>query len=82
MSTLTIRNIEPAMKDKRRMAAAAHGQSMEEDVRTVLTEVAQPAGLGSRIHARFAALGGLDLDLPASVDVPRAASLDRSERKF
>lgn len=69
MSTLTIRNIEPVIKDKLRLAAAAHGRSMEAEVRSILRNaLAQPAvagGLGSRIHARFAALGGVDLALPA-----------------
>ena len=78
MSTLTIRNIEPATKDKLRRAAAAHGRSMEEEVRTILRNaLAQPtpaSGLGSRVHARFAALGGLDLALPERSDAPRAAN--------
>jgi antitoxin FitA len=76
MSTLTIRNIEPALKDKLRHAAAAHGRSMEEEVRTILRNVlTQPAattGLGSRIHARFARLGGVELPLPERRDLPRA----------
>lgn len=76
MSTLTIRNIEPAIKDKLRHAAAAHGRSMEEEVRTILRNVlTQPAattGLGSRIHARFAGLGGVELSLPERRDLPRA----------
>ena len=78
MSTLTIRNIEPATKDKLRRAAAAHGRSMEEEVRTILRNaLAQPtpaSGLGSRVHARFAALGGIDLALPERSDAPRAAN--------
>ena len=80
MTTLTVRNIEPVIKDKLRMAAAAHGRSMEEEVRTILRNaLAQPiasGGLGSRIHARFAALGGVDLDLPERNEPVRAASFD------
>jgi antitoxin FitA len=81
MSTLTIRNLEPAIKDKLRMSAATHGRSMEEEVRTILRSVlSQPAapatGMGSRIHARFAAIGGVELDVPARTSVPRAASFD------
>ena len=83
MSTLTIRNIEPATKDKLRRAAAAHGRSMEEEVRTILRNaLAQPtpaSGLGSRVHARFAALGGLDLALPERSDAPRAANFGDGE---
>ena len=80
MSTLTIRNLEPAIKDKLRLAAAAHGRSMEEEVRTILRNVlAQPVpalGLGSRIHSRFAALGGVELNLPERAAMPRAAQFD------
>ena len=81
MSTLTIRNVEPVIKDKLRLAAA-HGRSMEEEVRSILraalTQPAAPRGLGSRIHARFAALGGIDLALPERSDLPRAASFDEN----
>jgi plasmid stability protein len=81
MSTLTIRNLEPAIKDKLRMSAATHGRSMEEEVRTILRSVlSQPAkpatGMGSRIHARFAAIGGVMLEVPARTGTPRAASFD------
>jgi hypothetical protein len=71
MTTLTIRNVEPVIKDKLRMAAAANGRSMEEEVRMILRNVlANPSpssGLGSLIHARFAAL-------PKSGTTTRAAS--------
>jgi plasmid stability protein len=77
MTTLTIRNIEPAIKNKLRRAAALHGRSMEEEVRTILRNaLAQPApasGLGSRVHARFAALGGIELPPMERKDTPRAA---------
>ena len=78
MSTLTIRNIEPDLKTRLRHAAAAHGRSMEEEVRVILRRVlAQPAsapGLGSRISARFAQEGGTDLQLPKRADTAHAAS--------
>ena len=80
MSTLTIRNIEQVIKDKLRMAAAAHGRSMEEEVRTILRNVlaqpTAPSGLGSRIHARFAAIGGVELDLPTRSQAVRAGNLE------
>lgn len=77
MSTLTIRNIDADIKDKLRLTAAAHGRSMEEEVRTILRSVlSQPAaatGLGSRLHARFAAIGGVDLPLTERTEAARAA---------
>lgn len=82
MSTLTIRNLEPAIKDKLRLAAAAHGRSMEEEIRTILRHVmSKPigeTGLGSRIHARFVALGGWDLSAPIREQTPRAPAFDAS----
>lgn len=78
-TTLTIRNLSPDLKDRLRMAAATHGRSMEEEVRTILrhalTHAPAQAGLGSRIHARFAALGGVDLEPPPRTERARAADL-------
>lgn len=77
MSTLTIRNIDNEIKHKLRLAAAAHGRSMEEEVRTILRSVlSQPAaatGLGSRLNARFSAIGGVDLPQPERTEPARAA---------
>lgn len=78
MSTLTIRNLEPHITDKLRQTAAAHGRSIEEDVPTFLRQVlSQPAagsGLGSCVHARFAALGGAeDVNMPPRTELPRGA---------
>jgi antitoxin FitA len=52
---------------------------MEAEARCILADAlvtdedAPSAGLGSRIHARFAALGGLELDLPARSKQPKSA---------
>ena len=77
MSTLTIRNLDTEIKDKLRLSAAANGRSMEEEVRTILRSVLlQPApatGLGSRLSARFAAIGGADLPQPERTEPARAA---------
>lgn len=79
MTTLTIRNLDAALKEKLRTVAARHGHSMEAEVRNILrdTLLAQrpDQGLGSRIRARFAEAGGVDLDLPARTDAGRAADL-------
>jgi antitoxin FitA len=69
VATLTIRNLEPAVKERLRVRAAEHGRSMEAEARRILqTALGEPAhaqrNLYERIHARFAALGGIDLDLP------------------
>ncbi len=79
MATLTIRGLDDDTKARLRVSAARHGRSMEAEVRSILEE-ALPAerasgGLGSRIHARFAKVGGVELDLPRRSEAPRAATL-------
>ena len=80
MPTLTIRGLDEETHARLRVRAAQHGRSMEAEVRAILAErLASPTpefGLGSHIHARFAALGGADLDLPARSEPPRAAVFD------
>ena len=38
MSTLTIRNVEPAVKEQLRVRAARNGRSMEAELRAILVE--------------------------------------------
>jgi plasmid stability protein len=70
MATLIIRNFDDALKKRLRVRATEHGHSMEAEARHILqlalTENRrQPErNLYDRIHARFAALGGVDLELP------------------
>lgn len=68
MASITIRNLDEAVKRRLRIRAAEHGRSMEEEVREILRkavgEPPAPGNLGRSIHARFAALGGIELDLP------------------
>ncbi|MEQ1635172.1 MAG: hypothetical protein ABL903_00680 [Methylococcales bacterium] len=69
MTNLTIQNIGESVKAGLILRATKHGQSMEEETREILRQVLLPLpngneGLGSRIHRRFAALGGVELILP------------------
>ena len=77
MATLTIRNLDEDLKARLRVAAASNDRSMEEEVRVILRRAlsvpAQQAGLGQRIHERFAALGLSELALPSRHDQARAA---------
>jgi plasmid stability protein len=80
MSTLTVRNLDDALKTRLRVRAAQNGRSMEAEVRAILhASLAGDAGpgdrLGSRISARFAGLAGDALQLPSRDDAPRAADL-------
>lgn len=80
MGTLTIRGLDDETKARLRVRAAHHERSMESEVRAILqAALDQPVaqrGLGSRIHERFAALGGVDLELPDRTGVPREAVFD------
>lgn len=80
MASITIRNLDEDLKAKLRVVAANHGRSMEEEVRVILAQALSQketqGGLGSRIHARFASIGGADIELPARETKARAADLD------
>lgn len=82
MASLTIRNLDDELKALLRLQAARHGRSMEEEVRVILRQAVAPPpsrpagsiGLGSRIRAHFAALGGVELEVPDRASSPKAAS--------
>ena len=68
MASITIRNLDDDVKRRLRVRAAEHGRSMEEEVRDILrlsvSAPEAPRNLGQAIHARFVALGGVDLQPP------------------
>ena len=81
MATLTIRNLDESLKSRLRMRAAARNRSMEEEARQILRAALQePAvrtqDLGSRIRARFAALGDVQLPIEARQAVREPPALD------
>ena len=68
MATLTIRNLDDETKKKLRQIAAKHGHSMEEEARRILNRAvhqAEQKGLGTLIVEEFAAIGGVELELPS-----------------
>ena len=70
MSSITIRNLDPAIKERLRVRAAERGHSMEAEARRILQTALSAAkapspNLYERVQARFAPIGGVDLDLPA-----------------
>jgi plasmid stability protein len=73
MANLTIRNLDETIKAGLRLRAASHGRSMEEEARQILKQAVQASatetGLGTRIHGRFAAIGGVELSLPERTPV-------------
>ena len=68
MASITIRNLDDDVKTRLRIRAAGNGRSMEEEVRLILRDAVGPRSgtrnLASAIRARFAPLGGVELELP------------------
>ena len=77
MAAMSIRNLDDRVRERLRVRAAAHGRSMEAEIRTILTEaVREPDdadGLFATVLNRFGELGGIDLDLPERSTPARAA---------
>ena len=66
MTTLTIRNVDPELREELRVRAARHGRSMEAELREILKEAlgakkrhAEPS-LAEAIRRRLLPLGGAD----------------------
>jgi plasmid stability protein len=84
METLTVRNLDPEVKRGIKKLGIAHGRSMEAEARAILAEAARRAeypatdsgGIGSSIRERFAALGGIELDILPRDEHPRAVDLN------
>ena len=64
-ANLTIRKLNPVVKERLRVRAARHGHSMEE-VRRILGETlkAEPTNAFDRLRRHFADIGGVELELP------------------
>lgn len=69
MASITIRNLDDAIKINLRLRAAQHGWSMEQEVREILQRSLMPeaaaSGFAQRIQQRFAALELDSLPIPA-----------------
>ncbi|MCG5517391.1 MULTISPECIES: plasmid stabilization protein [unclassified Ectothiorhodospira] len=80
MASITIRNLDEGLKHRLRIRAAEHDRSMEEEAREILRQaIGKPVAsknLGETIHHRFAALGGVDLDLPQREPMPEPPRFD------
>lgn len=71
VASITIRNLDDALKSRLRIQAAIHGRSMEDEARDILRSslnqgASPPGNLADAIRARFAPLGGFDMP-----DAPR-----------
>jgi plasmid stability protein len=84
MTTLTIRNVDAALKERLRVRAARNGRSMEAELRHILSEALgterkhRPPNLADAIRRRFLPLGGADeLEPHPPVPVGEPPALDR-----
>ena len=81
MAAVSIRDLDDDVKDRLRVRAARNGRSMEAEIRAILTAaVSEPdrsRGLFMELMDRFGEIGGVELDLPARVNVARAPDLAR-----
>lgn len=74
MGSITISKLDDDLESRLRLRAARHGRNMEDEVRDILQEAlfgpvntSNYGDLGERIHARFAAVGGLELQQSISI---------------
>lgn len=68
MASITIRDLDDAVKAKLRIRAATHGRSMEDEARDILrTALARtspaPKNLAAAIQRRFGEVGGVEIEL-------------------
>lgn len=82
MAAVSIRNLDETVRERLRVRAAQHGQSMEAEIRAILTDAvsspADPKGLAQALLMRFGQdLGGVDLELPSRAEPPRGADFSR-----
>jgi plasmid stability protein len=77
MATLTVRNVDPAVKERLRVRAAHNGRSMEAELRHILNDTlgrdgSREINLAEAIRRRMAPLGGVELEPhpPQKVSTP------------
>lgn len=80
MTAISVRDLDDDVAARLKVQAARHGRSMEAEVRAILTDAVTVAederlNLAQAIGRRFAAIGGVELQIPLRSDLPRAADL-------
>jgi plasmid stability protein len=82
MASITIRNLDEAVKTRLRVRAARHGNSMEEEAREILkgalvSEGRRGQNLAQAIRRHLEPLGGVELTLPPRQPVRRPPAFNR-----
>ena len=81
MASITVRNLDEGLKRRLRIRAAENGRSMEQEIRDILRATLDeefPSGKEfiDGIRARFAELGGVELELPPREPVREPPNFD------
>jgi plasmid stability protein len=81
MTTLTIRNVEPALKERLRVRAARNGRSMEAELRHILStalrgEKDREINLAEAIRRRLLPFGGVEIEPHPPVAVGKPPAFD------
>ncbi len=80
MAAITVRSLDDDVKQRLRVRAAKNGHSMEAEVRAILVDAVAEEGEPKNwlvvLHERFAALGGVELDIPPRTSRPRVVEFD------
>lgn len=82
MASMTIRNIDDALKKRLRVRAAQNDRSMEDEARDILrsalsAEPSRPVSIVDSIRARIQPLGGVELDIAPREAIREPIVLDR-----
>ena len=84
VTTLTIRNVDPDLRERLRVRAAQNGRSMEAELRHLLAETLRDeaprreVNLAEAIRRRFLPFGGVDdLEPHPAVEVTSPPPIDR-----
>jgi antitoxin FitA len=74
MASISVRDLDDGVRDRLRVRAAAHGRSMEAEIRAILTEAVDESPKGNLLTTlmeRVGEAGGVELELPRRPDSPR-----------
>lgn len=79
MAAISVRDLDESVRERLRIRAARNGQSMEAEVREILTtavsEAEPPADLFTTLLERFGAVGGVEPPVASRATPARAADL-------
>lgn len=80
VAAISVRDLDEDVASRLKVRAARHRRSMEAEVRAILTDAVaakedEQLNLAQAIRERFAAISGVELEIPLRQDMPRAADL-------